>query len=273
VAGGQSVVIFDHDRRPLITGHFAMTKYCPYCGKELNDRSKFCPQCGKAKPERQRPATVAVGEAHAEHHGASQSNLGRTASLRSMERSPSTERVSAGFDRTARARTTVSRPANGSGAAIGSAQRRFAPPTHALIGAFEQAGFGLRYAAWMFDFLITLIAIMVFTFIVTAVSNRSVVGSNRDLLIVALLTVLLFVGNFVALAGANGQTAGMRILGIYIMRVDARPFTAKDAAVRHLIGYPLSTLAFFLGFLWVLWDPRQQGWHDKIAGTIVVMSK
>ena len=190
-----------------------------------------------------------------------------------MERAAGAERVSPAGGATARPRTTVSRPANGSAGAIRNAPRKYAPATHALIGAFEQAGFGLRYGAWMFDFLITLIAIMVFTFIVTAVSHRSVVGSNRDLLIVAVLTVLLFVANFVALAGSNGQSAGMRILGIYIVRVDGRPFTLKDAVMRHLVGYPLSTVAFFLGFLWILWDPRQQGWHDKIARTIVVMSK
>ncbi|HSF23507.1 MAG TPA: RDD family protein [Blastocatellia bacterium] len=190
-----------------------------------------------------------------------------------MERGAAAERVSPGVDGKARPRTNVSRRANGSAAAIRNAPRKYAPPTHALIGAFEQAGFGLRYGAWMFDFLITLIAIMVFTFIVTAVSHRSVVGSNRDLIIVAVLTLFLFALNFVALAGSNGQSAGMRILGIYIVRVDGKPFTLKDAAMRHLVGYPLSMMAFFLGFLWILWDPRQQGWHDKLARTIVVMSK
>jgi uncharacterized RDD family membrane protein YckC len=142
-----------------------------------------------------------------------------------------------------------------------------------LIGASQQAGFGLRYGAWMFDFLITLIAMMGFTFAVTAASNRSVVGSNTDLSIVAGLTAVLIVLNFVVMAGNGGQTAGMRILGIFIVRVDGTPFTMKQAALRHLVGYPLSTLAFFLGFLWMLWDPRQQGWHDKIARTIVVMAK
>jgi uncharacterized RDD family membrane protein YckC len=154
-----------------------------------------------------------------------------------------------------------------------AAFRRYAPATHALIGAFEQAGFGLRYGAWMFDFLITLIALMTSTFIVTALSRESVVASNTPLLIVAGITLLLFILNFVVLAGSNGQSAGMRILGIYIARVDGRPFTMKDAALRHLVGYPLSTVVFFLGFLWMLWDPRQQGWHDKIAKTIIVMSK
>lgn len=167
---------------------------------------------------------------------------------------------------------TSPKPSPRNGAALAVAGR-YAPATHAIIGSSEQAGFGLRYGAWMFDFLITLIAIMVFTFVVTAASRRSVVGSNTDLLIVAGLTLLLFVLNFVVLAGAGGQTAGMRILGIYIVRVDGRPFSMKQALLRHLIGYPLSTAAFFLGFLWMLWDPRQQGWHDKLARTIVVMSK
>jgi len=125
----------------------------------------------------------------------------------------------------------------------------------------------------MFDFLITLIAIMAFTFAVTAASRRSVVGSNTDLAIVAGLTLLMILLNFVVLAGIGGQTAGMRILGIFIVKVDGRPFTMKDAALRHLIGYPLSTASFFLGFLWMLWDPRQQGWHDKLARTIVVMAR
>jgi len=125
----------------------------------------------------------------------------------------------------------------------------------------------------MFDFLITLIAIMTFTFAVTAVSRRSVVGSNTDLVIVAALTLLLFILNFVVLAGTNGQSAGMRILGIKIVRIDGKRFGRKEAAIRHLLGYPLSIAVFFLGFLWMLWDPRQQAWHDKLARTIVVMSR
>ena len=220
-----------------------MQKFCPYCGKVLSERSKFCPSCGKPTPARQQSAAVAVDERV----------------TRPMN-PPVTERP----------RPVVVTPAS---AATGGQRRRFAPPTYAFIGSLESAGFGLRYGAWMFDFLITLIAIMVFTFIVTAVSRQSVVGSNRDLFLVAGLTLLLFLLNFVVLAGTTGQTAGMRILGIYIVRESGKPFTIKQAAVRHLLGYPLSTAVFFLGFLWMLWDPRQQGWHDKLARTIVVMSK
>jgi len=246
-----------------------MTKFCPYCGKQLNLRSKFCPQCGRARPERQEVG-LDVGGDQSPARASSSSTAGESARLqRNFERASVGERQTPPrVEGRPRPVSTASRP---NGAA--RVPRRYAPPTHALIGVSEQAGFGLRYGAWMFDFLITLIAIMGFTFVVTAASRRSVVGSNTDLAIIVGLTLLLFVLNFVVMAGTGGQTAGMRILGIYIVRVDGTPFTMKQAALRHLIGYPLSIVSFFLGFLWMLWDPRQQGWHDKLANTIVVISK
>jgi uncharacterized RDD family membrane protein YckC len=249
-----------------------MTKFCPYCGNQLGTRSKFCPQCGRAKPERREGRPVGVDVAVDPARPRASGNLAGQDSAgyqRKLERAPVVERQPGPRVQAPRTVSTTSRP-NGGARTV---PRRYAPPTHAQIGTWEQAGFGLRYGAWMFDFLITLIAIMGFTFAVTAASRRSVVGSNSDLLIVAGLTLLLLVVNFVVLAGTGGQTAGMRILGIYIVRVDGKPFTWKEAALRHLVGYPLSMSAFFLGFLWMLWDPRQQGWHDKLAQTIVVISK
>jgi len=34
--------------------------------------------------------------------------------------------------------------------------------------------------------------------------------------------------------------------------------------------YLISKLALYLGFIWIAFDRRKQGWHDKIAGTVVV---
>jgi len=39
--------------------------------------------------------------------------------------------------------------------------------------------------------------------------------------------------------------------------------------VLRYLGYFLSSI-FLLGFIWVAFDRRKQGWHDKIAGTVVV---
>ncbi|HXG91482.1 MAG TPA: RDD family protein [Blastocatellia bacterium] len=248
-----------------------MSRFCPYCGKQLSERSKFCPHCGKVSPQRERASSVALADAP-------EAVKSRRASASEQSAFNSRERIAerAVPAEPARQRASSQRLASGSSAAQRDGSRRFAPPTHALVGHYEQAGFGLRYGAWMFDFLITLIAIMGVTFAVTASSHRSMfdpVGTNRDLLLVAGFTLLLFIINFIVLAGLNGQSMGMRILGIYIVRVDGKRFNIKDAIVRHVIGYPISTVVLFLGFLWMLWDPRQQGWHDKIARTMVVMSR
>jgi uncharacterized RDD family membrane protein YckC len=65
-------------------------------------------------------------------------------------------------------------------------------------------------------------------------------------------------------------TPGKMLLGMRI--VDARtggPLSAGQAIGRYL-GYYLCIFSLFLGFIWVAFDARKQGWHDKLAGTVVV---
>ena len=57
--------------------------------------------------------------------------------------------------------------------------------------------------------------------------------------------------------------------------VDARtgqPPSFNQSVLRYL-GYFVSTFPLCLGLIWVGFDVRKQGWHDKIAGTVVVRSK
>lgn len=54
--------------------------------------------------------------------------------------------------------------------------------------------------------------------------------------------------------------------------VNAR--TLGPASTGQLIGrvaaYFVSGIPLFLGFLWIAFDRRKQGWHDKLAGTVVI---
>ncbi len=54
--------------------------------------------------------------------------------------------------------------------------------------------------------------------------------------------------------------------------VDARtlgPLTVKQSLLRNL-GYFVSWGTLGLGFLWIIWDKHKQGFHDKIAGSVVL---
>jgi uncharacterized RDD family membrane protein YckC len=45
--------------------------------------------------------------------------------------------------------------------------------------------------------------------------------------------------------------------------------TFGQSVIRY-VGFILSILPLFLGFIWILFDEQNQGWHDKIAKTIVI---
>jgi uncharacterized RDD family membrane protein YckC len=36
------------------------------------------------------------------------------------------------------------------------------------------------------------------------------------------------------------------------------------------VGYIISAVVLYLGFVWIAFDAKKQGWHDKIAGTVVI---
>ncbi|ELB2948540.1 RDD family protein, partial [Vibrio alginolyticus] len=48
--------------------------------------------------------------------------------------------------------------------------------------------------------------------------------------------------------------------------------TLQQYIVRYL-GYILATIPLGLGIFWVAWDKRKQGWHDKLANTVVICEK
>jgi uncharacterized RDD family membrane protein YckC len=43
----------------------------------------------------------------------------------------------------------------------------------------------------------------------------------------------------------------------------------RQLLIRY-VGYYIATIPLLLGLIWVAADPRKQGWHDKLAGTVVV---
>jgi uncharacterized RDD family membrane protein YckC len=59
------------------------------------------------------------------------------------------------------------------------------------------------------------------------------------------------------------------VLNLQVVRQDGQPLNFLTAFVRSLAAL-FSALVFFLGFFWIGWDRDKQGWHDKIAGTVVV---
>jgi len=100
-----------------------------------------------------------------------------------------------------------------------------------------------------------------------------------DLIIVCILSGLVpvpWVWPLIALAYFSGMwawkgtTVGGVVLKLQVVReANGGPLTFVAALVRSLAA-AFSIVVLFLGFFWIAWDKDKQGWHDKIAGTVVV---
>ena len=117
-------------------------------------------------------------------------------------------------------------------------------------------------------------------------------GLFRVLGIVAVVGIAAY---FWLLTGILGQTLGKLALRIQVVdsqgtvpglgRAALRELLAKHVLYWLVIAFLIFALSLavvaallalgltvvgVLAFLWMIWDQRKQGWHDKLAGTYVV---
>ena len=136
----------------------------------------------------------------------------------------------------------------------------------------EYAGFWIRVGASLID---TVLLVMVTGPILTMIYGDSYfLDENRvqgfwDLLFSYILPAVAVIMFWVYKSATPGKMA------LHMKIVDAR--TGQKPSTGQLIGryfaYYVSAIPLCLGFIWVGIDQRKQGWHDKIAGTVVIRGK
>lgn len=69
----------------------------------------------------------------------------------------------------------------------------------------------------------------------------------------------------------SGQTPGKLLFGLRVVPIEGGRLPLRRALLR-LVGYLLSALPIYLGFLWIA-GPARRGWHDRLARTEVVYAR
>jgi len=170
----------------------------------------------------------------------------------------------------------------------------FPPASPLATAGGERAGFGTRLGAFLLDSLLYGLLSLVFIIpgIVVIVSAfRDCVSVERldgtveivcpdgapDVGVIVggigliLLGALVVAFLYVRAMGKTGQTWGARIVGVKV--VDSRtgtPIGFWRALGRSLFASIFSSAIFYLGYLWMIWDDKQQTWHDKVVNSVVV---
>lgn len=136
----------------------------------------------------------------------------------------------------------------------------------------EYAGFWIRVWASVIDSVLVAIVILP---VLTAVYGSGYWSSSRfiqgpvDFLLSWVAPAIAVVLFWVSRQATPGKMAvGARIVDA---KTGEKPSTAQ-LIVRYA-GYYVAMIPLFLGFFWVAFDARKQGWHDKLAGTVVVRRK
>jgi uncharacterized RDD family membrane protein YckC len=150
---------------------------------------------------------------------------------------------------------------------------------------YKYAGFWRRFVAYMIDGVIISIIFIVLAFGagVAFFAGTLSSGSNVWMAEIAdpekmtslslwlwMLSTFINIFYFTYFYGSTGRTPGKMLLGLQVVSIEGGPVSYGTAFLRSA-SYLVSSLFFCLGFLWIGFDARKQGWHDKIAGTVVIM--
>lgn len=128
------------------------------------------------------------------------------------------------------------------------------PPPVISAGTLPRAEFWIRSVALFIDGILCAIVLKLIPF--------THFNFGGFLLILAIYGAVMW--------KLRGTTVGGSICHLKVVRLDERPMDWTCTIVRALSCF-FSLAVVGLGFLWVAFDDERQSWHDKIAGTTVVI--
>lgn len=136
------------------------------------------------------------------------------------------------------------------------------------------AGFWRRGAAWFLDLLLLTPVTMVLLQLVYGREYWRWLNSGEPELVYGVWDPVINYGLpmiFIVVCWAwLGATPGKWVMGCRLVDARTGRIPSLGRALIRLFAYLLSYLPLGLGFLWIAWDKRKQGFHDKIARTVVV---
>ena len=135
----------------------------------------------------------------------------------------------------------------------------------------EYAGFWARTGAALIDTLLSLLITLplvvgIYGWSYFDPEQTGFIAGPADFLITWVLPAIVVITFWIMRQATPGKMA------ISARIVDAT--TGQPASTGQLVGryfaYFVSMIPLCLGFFWVAFDRKKQGWHDKLAETVVV---
>lgn len=133
-------------------------------------------------------------------------------------------------------------------------------------------GFWVRFIAALIDSACFAVVVLPFAYLLFGATSAAQTQPSRDLTGIVVQTVLpaLLV---VALWIRYQATPGKMLMNARIVDAETGNPASRGQYVLRYLGYYVALIPLGLGILWVGLDRRKQGWHDKLARTVVVRDR
>jgi uncharacterized RDD family membrane protein YckC len=130
----------------------------------------------------------------------------------------------------------------------------------------EYVGFWARVGASLIDWILMVIVLVPVVMILGIGYDWDDIYSPKNIFVNGVLPAVAVILFWVWRQATPGKMAiGAKIVDA---KTGGKPSTGQF--IGRYLCYYLSSLLLGLGFIWVAFDSRKQGWHDKLAGTLVV---
>ena len=133
---------------------------------------------------------------------------------------------------------------------------------------YEYAGFWSRVGASLIDAILLLMITIPISMIIydDFLKNESIILGPADFLInyaFPFISVVLF-------WLYKGATPGKLALNLKIVDATTGENISLGQSIGRYFAYIPASIPLLLGIFWVGWDRKKQGWHDKLAKTVVI---
>lgn len=129
----------------------------------------------------------------------------------------------------------------------------------------QYAGFWIRVAAYLIDGVLLWIVNVVLSFLY--VGSYNIYGAETLLNIASLIIGVLY---FTLMESSERQaTLGKMAVGIKVGDQHGNRISFANALGRYVAKVILMIVTLTVSLMWVGWDDRKQGLHDKLADTYV----
>ncbi len=132
-------------------------------------------------------------------------------------------------------------------------------------GNLRYVGFWARFVAFIVDSIWVSIIIGL---ILLAVYGGSLPAADSP--VATIIQLLLGAAAIILFWMFRSTTPGKMIVSAIIVDAETLGRPSTRQLIGRYLGYYVSILGLGVGFLWVAFDARKQGWHDKLAGTLVI---